>query len=482
MMLRDSLTALATGLIAACAFGAPCAFGEELRLPANVTRALREAAIPAGAVSAYVQEIGTKWPRLEVNDKQPMNPASLMKLVTTYAALDLLGPAFTWSTSAYANGSMQGDVLQGDLVLKGGGDPKLTIENLWLFVKNLRAHGLREVRGDLVIDHSYFEAVPYDPSLFDAEPLRPYNVGPDALLINFKAFRFTFIPDAENRTVGIGVEPASAALELVNSVKGVDGSCGDWKERLHADFQANATWAKAAFGGAYPFSCGDKIWNVSMLSSTGYAGSVFRQLWEESGGILRGTVRDGAVAPNAKLIVSVDSAQLAEIVRDINKYSNNVMARQLYLTLSAELAHAPGSTTRSAKVVDTWLKQHDLDFRELSIENGSGLSRSDRISAQHLGQLLLTAFASPVMPEYLASLPLVATDGTMKKRLNDKTVAGQAHIKTGTLEGVKGIAGYVLDKNGKLEIVVFMINHANAAAGQVAQDAFLQWVYEAGGI
>jgi D-alanyl-D-alanine carboxypeptidase/D-alanyl-D-alanine-endopeptidase (penicillin-binding protein 4) len=466
-------------LLADCCVVTGAALGQEQRLPASVIRALHEAAIPTANVSLFVQEVGAKRPRLEFNDELPMNPASVMKLVTTYAALELLGPAFTWTTSAYANGNMRGDVLEGDLVLKGGGDPKLTLENLWLFVKNLREHGLREVRGDLVLDHSYFEAAQYDPAQFDAEPLRPYNVGPDALLVNFKAFRYTFIPDPDRRTVSVSVEPSPAALELVSNVKGVDGPCGDWKERLRADFQSNTSTARASFSGSYPLSCGDKTWNVSLLSNTAYVGAVFRQLWEESGGVLRGTVRDGSVAPNARLLVSADSAQLAEIVRDINKYSNNVMARQLYLTLSAEMLHMPGVTTRSARVIDTWLRQRELDFRELSIENGSGLSRSDRISGQHIGQLLLAAFASPVMPEFMASLPLVAYDGTMKKRLNDKSVAGRAHVKTGTLEGVKAIAGYVLDKNSKLEVVVFMINHPNAAAGQAAQDALLQWVHDA---
>jgi D-alanyl-D-alanine carboxypeptidase/D-alanyl-D-alanine-endopeptidase (penicillin-binding protein 4) len=471
---------LITGLILiGCSVAPGSIQGQEQHLPASVARALREAAIPPASVSLFVQEVGGRRPRLEFNDEQPMNPASVMKLVTTYAALELLGPAFTWNTSAYANGSMQGDVLEGDLALKGGGDPKLTLENLWLFVKNLRAHGLREVRGDLVLDHSYFEAAQYDPAQFDAEPLRPYNVGPDALLVNFKAFRYTFMPDADRRTVSISVEPNPPALELANSVKGVDGPCGDWKERLRADFQSNTGTARATFSGSFPLSCGDKTWNVSLLSNAAYVGAVFRQLWEESGGVLRGTVRDGSVAPNARLLVSVDSAQLAEIVRDINKYSNNVMARQLYLTLSAEMLHSPGATPRSAKVIDTWLRQHDLDFRELSIENGSGLSRADRISARHIGQLLLAAFASPVMPEFMASLPLVANDGTMKKRLNDKSVAGHAHVKTGTLEGVKAIAGYVLDRNGKLEVVAFMINHPNAASGQAAQDALLQWVHDA---
>jgi serine-type D-Ala-D-Ala carboxypeptidase/endopeptidase (penicillin-binding protein 4) len=449
------------------------------RLPPNVVHALHEAGIPPSSVAIFVQEVGAQRPRVEHNGAQPMSPASTIKLVTTFAALDLLGPAYTWSTAAYANGPMQGDVLQGDLVLKGGGDPKLTLENLWLFVRALRGRGLREIRGDLLLDRSYFEAGEHDPGEFDAEPLRPYNVGPDALLLNFKSFRFNFVPDADSHTVSIVVEPRPAALTVTASVKGVDGPCGDWKERLRADFQSNGNSARAAFSGSYPLSCGEKDWNVSLLSHPGYVGSVFRELWEESGGMLRGTVKSGSAAPNAKLLASAESPQLSEIVRDINKYSNNVMARQLYLTLSAEMLHAPGSTARSAQVVDGWLRQRGLNFRELSIENGSGLSRTDRISAQHMGELLLAAFNSPVMPELMASLPLVANDGTMKKRLTEKTVAGQAHIKTGTLDGVKALAGYVRDARGRMQVVVFVINHPRAAAGQAAQDAMLQWIFDA---
>lgn len=449
------------------------------RLPAGVVLALREAGIPLSGVAVFVQETGSQRPRVEHNGAQAMSPASTIKLVTTFAALDLLGPAYTWSTGAYANGTLQGDVLQGDLVLKGGGDPKLTLENLWLFVRALRGRGLREIRGDLLLDRSYFEAAEHDPGEFDAEPLRPYNVGPDALLLNFKSFRFNFVPDPDSHTVNIVVEPRPAALTVTAGVKGVDGPCGDWKERLHADFQSNGSSAHATFSGAFPLSCGEKDWNVSLLSHMGYVGSVFRELWEESGGVLKGTVKNGRVAPNAKLLASAESPQLSEIVRDINKYSNNVMARQVYLTLSAEMLHAPGSAARSAQVIDGWLKQRGLDFRELSIENGSGLSRTDRISAQHMGELLLAAFNSPVMPELMASLPLVANDGTMKKRLNEKSVAGQAHIKTGTLDGVKALAGYVRDARGRIQVVVFMINHPHAAAGQAAQDAMLQWIFDA---
>ncbi len=448
------------------------------RLPPPVSRALRDAGIPLASVGVFVEEAGAQRPRVEHNGTQAMSPASLMKLVTTFAALDMLGPAYTWNTAAYANGSMQGDVLQGDLVLKGGGDPKLTLENMWLFVRSLRARGLREIRGDLLLDRGYFDTGAHDPAEFDAEPLRPYNVGPDALLVNFKSFRFSFVPDPDSRTVAVIVEPRPAALEMASTVKGADGPCGDWKERLRADFQSSGNSARAVFAGTFPLSCGEKTWNVSLLSHAGYVGSVFRELWEESGGVLRGTVKNGSVAANAKLLAHNESAQLSEIVRDINKYSNNVMARQLYLTLSAEQMRVPGSPSRSAQVIEGWLKLRNMDFRELAIENGSGLSRTDRITPRHLGELLLAAYASPVMPELMASLPLVANDGTMKKRLNEKSVAGQAHIKTGSLEGVKALAGYVRDAKGRTQIAVFIINHPRAAAGQAAQDALLQWIYD----
>jgi serine-type D-Ala-D-Ala carboxypeptidase/endopeptidase (penicillin-binding protein 4) len=456
---------------------------DEHRIPAPVLQALTRAAIPPASVAIFVQEAASPRPRLEVNAARPVNPASLMKLVTTYAALDLLGPAFTWSTAAYANGMLtgaNGEVLEGDLVLKGGGDPKFTIENLWLFVRALRSRGLREIRGDLVLDRAYFAASDHDPAQFDAEPLRPYNVGPDALLVNFKSFRFTFIPDAERRTVSVIAEPRPATLALTADVKAADGPCGDWKERLRADFQSNGSSARAAFAGAYPVSCGERHWHVSLFSHTGYVAAAFRQLWEESGGTLRGGVREGSAAPNARLLYSAESHPLSEVVRDINKYSNNVMARQLYLTLSAELLRQPGDSARSAQVVADWLNRRGLDFPELVLENGSGLSRAERISARHLGELLLSAFRSAVMPEFVASLPLVANDGTMKKRLNEQTVAGQAHVKTGSLEGVKAVAGYVLGNNGKRSAVVFVINHPNAASGQAAQDALLQWVHGGG--
>ena len=446
-------------------------------LPRAVELALKRAHVSLSAVSAYVQDVDGARPLLAHDAAQPMNPASTMKLLTTYAALELLGPAYTWKTEAYAAGKMEGDTLRGDLVLKGYGDPKLTLENFWLLLRRLRALGLRDIRGELVEDRSYFETAAYDPGKFDAEPLRAYNVGPDALLLNFKAVRFDFVPDAQAKSVTVIPEPRPAGLAFSAAVRAVDGPCGDWRAGIKAEFESNGAAAKANFDGSMPANCGEHYWNASLLAQPDYVYGVFKELWQELGGTISGGWRNGEVPADARLLATAVSASNAELVRDINKFSNNVMARQLFLTLGAELLKLPGNSERSAEVLRAWLAQKKLDFPELVLENGSGLSREERISAEHMAQLLLAAWHSAVMPELMSSLPLVAYDGTMRRRLRFESIAGQAHIKTGSLSNARTLAGYVLDQRGRRRVVVMFINHPNAAACQAAQDALLEWVY-----
>jgi D-alanyl-D-alanine carboxypeptidase/D-alanyl-D-alanine-endopeptidase (penicillin-binding protein 4) len=470
--IRQSLLAL-FGLLALCL--PPDASAQ---LPEPVARALVKAGIPEASAALYVHEIGSERPLLTAGAERAMNPASTIKLLTTYAGLDLLGSAYSWTTEAYAAGALKDGVLAGDLVIKGRGDPKLTLENFWLLLRELRGRGLREIRGDLVLDRSYFAAETFDPSRFDDQPTRPYNTGPDALLVNFKAVRLQFIPDTEARAVRIVAEPPLPQVQIVNNLAfDATGFCGDWASKVRLDAQGNSTAARFAFNGAFPASCGERERYYSVLGHSQYVLAVFRELWRELGGTLSGTVREGAAAADARLLTSVKSPALSEVVRDINKFSNNVMARQLYLTLGAAATGAPATPEKSARVIRQWLARKGLSFPELVLENGSGLSRAERVSARNLGLLLLSAFRSPVMPELIASLPVVAVDGTMKKRLAGANVAGQAHIKTGSLAGVRSIAGYVLDTQGRRMVVVLFVNHANAGNTQAVQDALLRWIY-----
>jgi D-alanyl-D-alanine carboxypeptidase/D-alanyl-D-alanine-endopeptidase (penicillin-binding protein 4) len=468
---RGSARLLAAGLALAALSAAHAA------LPPPVAEALARAGIPESAVGLYVHEVGAPRPLAAHGAERALNPASAIKLLTTYAALELLGPAHTWKTEVHAAGALREGVLEGDLVLKGGGDPKLTLERFWLLLREVRARGVREVRGDLVLDVGYFGAADHDPARFDERPTRPYNTGPSALLVNFKAVRLTFIPEPATRSVRIVSEPALPQVEIVNALAYAEGPCGDWVSRLGTEAWSGLASARLAFRGYFAAACGERTRSYSVLGHTEYVGALFRELWRELGGALAGTVRVGATPPGARPIASTDSPPLAEVVRDINKFSNNVMARQLYLTLGAFVEGPPGTPDKAERALRGWLASKGLAFPELVLENGSGLSRIERISAKSLGELLLAAFASPVMPELVASLPLLAVDGTMKRRLAGAPVAGRAHVKTGLLDGVRAIAGYVLDARGRRVVVVFIVNHDNAAGAQGAQDALLQWVY-----
>lgn len=438
-------------------------------LPKAVRDELKRAKIPLSSVSIVVQQSDTRTPLISQNAEQTMNPASTMKLLTTISALDILGPAYQWKTEAYLDGKLENGVLQGDLIFKGYGDPKLTIERFWLFLRELRQRGLREIRGDVVLDHSFFEVVDHDPGAFDNDPTRPYNVGPNALLLNFNALRLRL--SQNGALTNAVVEPALSGYTISNRITTVVrmpcGGDNTYKPRLE--------FRNIVLEGAIPVDCGEMDDYFALLPHDEYFLAVFSDLWKELGGALQGKLRKGSAPPNQIPFATYFSPPLSEVIRDINKYSNNTMARQLFLTLGTTEG-LPGSIASSTKAITRWLDEHKLAFPELVLENGAGLSRTERISAQHLAQLLRHAAHSPFAAELEASLPILGVDGTVRKRFKDSELAGQAHLKTGTLEGVKSVAGYVHAKSGKQWIVVFIINHPNASSGQAAQDALVSWL------
>ena len=449
-------------------------------LPPPVARAFAEQHIPFTAISAYVQEQGAAQPVVSHQPQRPMSPASTMKLVTTFAGLELLHPDYRWKTEAYADGKIDGGVLQGDLVLKGYGDPKITVEQFQELIARLRATGLSTIRGDLIVDRSYFAPGPYDPGAFDAEPLRPYNVGPDALLVNFKSVRFVFAPNAAGNAVDVRAEPPLLNVAVHGAPRLIEGLCGDWKGGLVAAFDARDDGADVSFGGDYPLACGEREWFIALLDAPHYVLGAFARMWADSGGTFAGTVREGRAPQNAQPIAVLQSPPLYDAVRDINKLSNNVMARQLFLTLATTYRPPPATSVNAARAINRWLAERKLRFPELVLDNGSGLSRRARISARSMARLLLAADRSKVRDEYVSSLAVAATDGTVSRRFLTDQVADQAFLKTGTLEGVRAIAGYVFDAAGRRFVVVCFVNHRNALRAQAPLDLLVQWVYDHG--
>jgi serine-type D-Ala-D-Ala carboxypeptidase/endopeptidase (penicillin-binding protein 4) len=454
-------------------------------MPDAVRQSLIKAGIPETAIGIYVKDVHGKQPILAVNSDTALNPASVMKLLTTYAGLELLGPTYTWRTEIYALGKVDNGVLHGDLAIKGYGDPNLNLENFWLLVRKIRQMGLHKITGDLILDTSYYNVAVGDPAAFDGDRYKTYNVFPEAVLVNYLTSALYLTPQPENNRVRVVVDPASELLDIQNNLKLTRGNCGDWRNQLLVDVrkqEGNNGRATVILNGNYASQCGQNAYHLSLHESSAYVHDLFRKLWMQQGGSFQGAVRNGVVPRGVSPLRVYQSPSLAEIIRGINKFSNNVAARQLYLALG-ETAIPPNgmasvSLDQSNGALRRWLFTKRLSFPELVVENGSGLSRIERISAYHMGELLVAAFQSPVMPEFMSSLAIAGLDGTMRNRFRGTLVAGKAHMKTGTLNNVMAIAGYVLDHQGRRIAVVFFVNHPQAGNARSAIDALVRWVYE----
>ena len=436
-------------------------------LPPAVQVALQQAKLPGEALSVVVLPVGSAGPpRLNHQAEVLRNPASLMKLVTTSAALDLLGPAFTWRTPVFVEGSLRQGVLQGHVYFQGSGDPKLGVEQLWLAMRRLQGLGIKQIQGDIVLDRSAFNLPPHDPAGFDGEPLRPYNAAPDALLVNFKSILIQFVPDPANQLVRVHAEPPLAGVQVQASVPLVGGDCNDYRGALKPEF---GNPLQVRFLGGFPVGCSDKLWPVAYADPDRFASRAVLGMWQHLGGQLTGSVREGGVPQNLKPIFVLESPTLGEVVRDINKFSNNVMAEQLFLSMALQ-KRGPATPAAAKELLELWWKER-LGTTPPVIDKGSGLSRDSRISALALANLLQWDWRQPFMPELIASLPLSGVDGTMKRSKS----SAHAHVKTGSLKDAMGIAGYVDGPNGQRHVLVAMVNHPNANQARPVMDALIDW-------
>ena len=450
----------------------------ETQLPAGVSSALAVRDVPPDSLSVYVEDVESGEVVLSWLADEPRNPASTIKLLTTLVSLDLLGPAYRWKTEVYLNGDLADGRLDGDLLLKGYGDPFLVTERVWQLLRNIRLAGIRDITGDLLIDDSFFDVGEYDPAAFDRQPLRAYNVAPNALLMNFKVVRYWFEPDFDADAVTVKVDPPLENLRVDNRLGLSNGRCRGYQRGI--TITANGAVDKVTFSGKFPRGCRRYAMDRTALSHNEFVYGLFQSLWRESGGIFDGDWRKAVADEEAEPLLSFRSLPLSEMIARVNKHSNNVMARQLLYTLSAEINGPPGTEADGRKVIADWLQKNELESGELAIANGAGLSREARTTAASLGSLLSFAWRQPYMPEYIASMSLTGLDGTLSRRFRDSDLTGQAHLKTGSLDHVTAIAGYLQSRSGRRFAVVALQNHTDVhrGPGQEVQEALLRWLYE----
>ena len=311
------------------------------------------------------------------------------------------------------------------------------------------------------------------PGAFDGEPLALYNATPGALVANFNATTLRLTPNGQQVTIVPDI--ALPGVELTSQLVLQDSTdCNSWKDAI-TPFVPEDGHQAVVVSGRYPRGCGDQTLSLNLFRPAATFDFIFRGLWAEAGGTLRGATVSGD-APTSEPLLKFASEPLTEALIRLNKYSNNLMARNLFLTLGAEAYGAPATLDKGARAVRTVLTQQGVPTRKLVLENGAGLSRVERVSADALNQLLRAAYRSPLFAEFESALPIVATDGTLKRRFKGSALAGQAHLKTGTLRDVSALAGYVDTAGGQRVSFVMLVNHANASRSEAAQRALLEWI------
>jgi D-alanyl-D-alanine carboxypeptidase/D-alanyl-D-alanine-endopeptidase (penicillin-binding protein 4) len=450
--------------------GGSFAAGSATAVPAAISQLVGAQRLPSSSVSFVIVDPDSGAVVMSHNPDTPRSPASTIKTITTFAALDMLGPAFLWQTRAWTH--------DGDLFLQGGGDPYITIERWWSFVQGLRAQGLKSIPGDIVIDNTAFSLANEDPGAFDGRPNRSYNVIPDALMVNFQSIDFRLAADADSHRVEISASPAPVNLNIENRIRYAPGRCNGSAARV--DFKVESSqWDRVVFSGALSPHCAERTFARVLLQPATYAFGTFVEFWRESGGEFSGKLRIAATPADAKELYSFDSLSLAEIVRLTNKHSSNLMARHLLLTLGKERFGDPGTVEKGVTAIAEWSRERGFDLSGVDIDNGSGLSRSTHISVLQMAKILSAAYHSRFAPEYLASFPLAGMDGTLRSRMK-AAPAGSVRLKTGHLNGVSGVAGFVTTAGGKTYVLVSLVNNVRAdfGAAEPLHAALAGWILD----
>ncbi len=414
-----------------------------------------------------------------INAAALMSPGSIMKVVTTYAALELLGPGYSWDTDFLSDGQIEGDTLRGDLYLRFGGDPKLSIERLWALLSELRGMGIRSIDGDLVLDGSHFRLGGQQPRFEDNgdNPYAPFLVEPSAYLSNFNLQQFHLL--ADQRGIEAWAFPALPQVSIDNQVKvAPPGSCPgrddfSWQPQFQPEGKVTLT-----IRGNLPSGCRVSAY-LSLLPPEQFSAALVRGVLGELGIAIQGKDRLALTPDKARLLLRSTSPDLVTMVRDINKWSSNVMARQLLLSIGAEKRAGEEQDDRATGVREilAWMHAKGIDTTGLVLENGSGLTRDGRMSAEQGVALLQHAWDSPFAADLMSSMPIIAMDGTMRKRLQNTGLEGRGRIKTGYLEHVRSIAGFTRDSNNTTWAVVAMVNNDPAWNGQSVLDRVLYSLY-----
>lgn len=428
------------------------------RLSGAINKAVSKQCVDPRKTGISVVELPSGKQVYERNGSLPLMPASVEKLITTAAALHYLGPDYRFETEILHTGFRKGGNINGDLVIRGKGDPDLTPEKIWLIAERIKRMGVDEVTGALVVDGSFFDLRVTAPSWSNSHSQRAYDARLGALSVSFNTVAVHIHPGGKNGAPVIaGLFPGSPYLELVNKAK----TASKGRRGVHARRSIkNGKIVITVTGTMRPGSKGKTIY-LNVHDPLKYAAATFKEFFRRSGVVIKGGVETAPKAGAAtSLIYTHKSDPLAVIVRKLNKFSNNFVAEQIAKTIAAEKMGEPGSHEKALKLFTRFMVDSGIDMSGLVLADASGLSRRNRISAEAVTSLLTVMNQRfDIGPDFLAALGIMGVDGSVKKRMNFSPAQSKARAKTGSLSGVSALAGYVAAQRGGLFAFAILFNN-----------------------
>ena len=443
-------------------------------LPQVINEKIRKSGIAKKDISIYIKEAGKGGKVVaSLNAHKTRTPASVIKVLTTYAAVLKLGFDYRWSTKFYTTGTLQNGILKGDLLIKGFGDPSLSDEELEKIVSNIRAEGIRQIRGDIVIDRSYFKVGNKDSSGFDEHPYSAYNAMPDAMMFNERLVTVSVIPK-ENKVHKKNVDES---YKVVNQLELVNKSCKGKYSWPGVTIDKSEVIPTVLLKGKISKRCGKR--NICKVVTKPYKSFYYalKDGLRKEGIPVRGGLKLHKIPKEARGLFTHYSDSLEEIISETAKESNNLYARHLLLLLGAKLYGAPATMKKGRDAIRYILDSRGaLGEGTLRIDNGSGLSRTSKMNAKLLAEMYDDAY-DRYGSRWMETLSIAGVDGTIKRRFRNTVVKKRAWMKTGTLRRVKNIGGYVKNRAGKFYTVVIIINSTKAKyRGAKLQDEIMKWL------
>ncbi len=451
-------------------------------LTQKIDKALNKRCLDKSQTSVSIVALPTGQVVYARHTDKPLLPASVMKIITTSAALHYLSPEYRFKTEFLYRGERKENILQGDLIIRGGGDPRLTTEQLWHIATKIKDSGINEITGNLVVDTHFFDDYDRAPAWGAKRSQRAYDAKLGALSLNFNTIAVHIRPGARlGSSLNVWLDPPAPYIQLHNTGKtskrgGKNSVSVSRREKAGGKLEIRVR-------GQRRINAQERVVLLNINNPTRYASETFRMLLLKAGVKINGETLFSNSSISAKKLYKLFSDTLSLTLKDLNTYSNNMTAEQIVKTIAAVRSGTPGSHAEGLRLIRDFLDESGVNLQGVKLVDGSGLSRKNRMTTRAMTDLLTRMFSRfDIGPDFLSSLRVMGAYGVHSRRFAKSAARGKVRAKTGTLSGLSTLAGYVESKSGTVFGYALFLNN-NRCGGRGAdkvEDSIVLAIYEYG--